>query len=452
MTSSGASPQPGGSAVTPPGDLEFMTRDAGDEDLLAATAANHIDWMNRLARCSGGVAEADLGVHWTCVSRAATEVTAAVTQPPGPAVREQLDSLLTFSRARQADRIGYWAFAESYRHPLSGWLGARGFRLGGRPHWMAVDLRSVPELPPLAELSGQIGATVPDQFTPRPGSDLPCFHPDTAAVRAAMAAERPRRVWHAVQWEAGTPVGQQSLCFTSGPLGVCGLHDLVIVPGARVPGFGRARAQWDFRFALDLGCRYVVTNAAQEASGLYRILGFRSLGFGQTWWLPGDALRDPVPPEKVGFAEAIGDGAIESLETFTRRDPDAANRPLANRMSPLEFAAATGRQDSAQWLTAHGARPQVLPYWELGWRQDARDLLARNPELVNQRRPRSGKTLLHTAVERDDLDLVELLLAAGADTSARDDRFGGTPLDWAHEYRRLRIITAIKRASAGRPA
>jgi hypothetical protein len=426
--------------------LVFMTREAPDEELLAATAANHIDWMKRLARCSGGTAAEDRGVHWTCVSRAATEVTAAVIEPPRPAVREQLDSLLTVSRDRCADRVGYWAFAESYRRPLGGWLGARGFRLGGKPHWMAVDLHSVPEPPSEAELAAQTGIAVADHFTPLPGSDLPCFHPDTAAVRAAMAAQRPRRVWHAIQWEAGTPIGQQSWCATSGPLGVCGLHDLVIVPGSRVAGFGFARIQWLFRFGLDLGCRYLVTNAAQEASGLYRMVGFRSLGFGQTWWLRAEALRDPVPPGKVEFAEAIADGDTVSLGALTRREPSAVNSPLANRMSPLEFAAATGCQDSARWLIGNGARPEVIPYWELGWRQDARALLARHPELVNQRRPRSGKAPLHLAVERDDLELTETLLAAGADTSVKDDQFGGTPLDWAQEFRRLRIIAALKRA------
>jgi hypothetical protein len=41
-----------------------------------------------------------------------------------------------------------------------------------------------------------------------------------------------------------------------------------------------------------------------------------------------------------------------------------------------------------------------------------------------------------------------MLLAAGADTSVKDDQFGGTPLDWAQEFRRLRIIAAIRRASA----
>jgi ankyrin repeat protein len=117
-------------------------------------------------------------------------------------------------------------------------------------------------------------------------------------------------------------------------------------------------------------------------------------------------------------------------------------------MSPLQFAAAAGRPDSARWLLGNGAPPEVLPYWELGWRQDARDLLRRHPELVNRQRPRSGKALLHQAVERDDLELVEMLLAAGADTSVKDYQFGGTPLDWAQEFRRARIVTAIKRASA----
>lgn len=436
--------RPGTDTVT---GLRFLTGEASDETLLQAIAANHIDWMNRLARASGGTVAAEDGVHWTCVSRADKHVTAAVTEPPGPPARDQLDRLLAFCRKQKVDRVGYWAFLARYADPLGAWLGARGFRLGGRPHWMSYDLAGAGRLPSLAELTAQTGAAVTDQFTPVADAELPCYHPDTAQVRERMAAERPRRVWHAIQWQDGNPVGQVSACVTTGDLGVCGLHDLVVVPGSRVAGMGIARFHWLCRFALDLGCRYLITNAAHDTVHLYRIAGLRSLGLGQTWWLPGHALHSEPDPAAVAFAEAIGQGQLGLLNSLA----DGAGAPglndvLPNQMTPLRFAGLTGRQDSARWLLNRGARPEAIALWDLGWAEETRRLLESQPQLVSERRPRSGKTLLHAAVERDDLDLAHLVLGLGIDLTVTENQFGGTALDWARELKRARIAAAIKRA------
>ena len=45
-------------------------------------------------------------------------------------------------------------------------------------------------------------------------------------------------------------------------------------------------------------------------------------------------------------------------------------------------------------------------------------------------------TALHQAALTDDVALIDLLLARGAPTDARDRMWNGTPLDWAiHEHR-----------------
>lgn len=64
-----------------------------------------------------------------------------------------------------------------------------------------------------------------------------------------------------------------------------------------------------------------------------------------------------------------------------------------------------------------------------------RELLRQNPQLVSVRDP-IGATPLHFAAENGHRELVEMLLAAGADINARDDRFHGTPAGWAIEYLR----------------
>jgi len=43
----------------------------------------------------------------------------------------------------------------------------------------------------------------------------------------------------------------------------------------------------------------------------------------------------------------------------------------------------------------------------------------------------SRHTALHSAAWNGDLEMAKLLLAAGADITARDERFDGTPEDWA---------------------
>jgi hypothetical protein len=53
-------------------------------------------------------------------------------------------------------------------------------------------------------------------------------------------------------------------------------------------------------------------------------------------------------------------------------------------------------------------------------------------------------TTLHTAVERNDLELARVLLAARPDLEIRDSRFGGTPLGWARHLQRTELIALIE--------
>jgi ankyrin repeat protein len=53
---------------------------------------------------------------------------------------------------------------------------------------------------------------------------------------------------------------------------------------------------------------------------------------------------------------------------------------------------------------------------------------------LNSRRWRWGETVLHYAVRWNESEIVNALIAAGADVNARDND-GYTPLDWAHAYK-----------------
>ncbi len=66
-----------------------------------------------------------------------------------------------------------------------------------------------------------------------------------------------------------------------------------------------------------------------------------------------------------------------------------------------------------------------------------RQLLSDDPGLVRARDD-DGATAFHHAAERGHREIVSLLLEAGADVNARDDRFHATPAGWAIEYLRER--------------
>jgi hypothetical protein len=102
----------------------------------------------------------------------------------------------------------------------------------------------------------------------------------------------------------------------------------------------------------------------------------------------------------------------------------------------LAWAADHGFDDRLDLLARHGSsldEPLVAGPFGDGRsaraRREARDALAELPDDVD--RLHEGQTLLHAAAWDGDLDRIRTLLAAGADPTIRDRRFGGRPLDWA---------------------
>jgi ankyrin repeat protein len=130
---------------------------------------------------------------------------------------------------------------------------------------------------------------------------------------------------------------------------------------------------------------------------------------------------------------------------------DASDREerLLNGRTPLQQAVESGQPATAAWLVDHGAEPDVLMAWLLGWRDRAATLLAERPEL-RDRLLEAGITPLHAAAEHDDADLARLLLAAGADHTLRDPDFDGTPLDWARHLGHDAVAAVLAAAPADR--
>ncbi len=141
------------------------------------------------------------------------------------------------------------------------------------------------------------------------------------------------------------------------------------------------------------------------------------------------------------------DSHLELLFEFGLADDDSAGpwrRRLGAALEPTEavwarqlaWAADHGFDDRLNLLVRHGfSLDQPLVAGPFGdgrsarARRQARGALAEVPDDVH--RLHEGHTLLHAAAWDGDLDRIRALLAAGADPTIRDRRFGGRPLDWA---------------------
>lgn len=418
---------------------DFLTRDASADDLLHACVLNHVDWMRRLAAASDGSFGDERGLFWAHLPKPCPEFHIIVVDSAADGLHDRVDRVVAKARASGVERVGCWLPRAGDQARVGGWVGARGFRPGGRPHWMALDLRDVPGG---GESPGEVSPVGRLRDWSVPG--LTAFDGQTAVIRDAMGDTLPRRVWHLALWRDREPVGQIAVTATTGPWGVCGLHDLIILPDSRSSGLGTGRFRALCRFVSDLGARYAVLNAEGNPPALYRMLGFRSLGHGKTWWLSGACLGTSPPATEVERAEAIADGDLAGLARFR----DLVGTPLENGMTTVEFAAAIPRPTSARWLTDNGAPLDVLSAWDLGWHDDVRELLT-DQAVRDARRPTSGKSLLHTAVERDDPALARVALESGIDVELRDNQFDATALDWAKALQRPRMVAALTPAGTG---
>lgn len=104
---------------------------------------------------------------------------------------------------------------------------------------------------------------------------------------------------------------------------------------------------------------------------------------------------------------------------------------------------------------ARSARPGLVVWAAAAGHGEAVDLLVEHGWDVNALgrgdvpREQPWQTALHTAVERDDADLVRRLLALGADASIRDARFGGDAAGWARHFGHERLLPLLGAARSG---
>jgi hypothetical protein len=170
--------------------------------------------------------------------------------------------------------------------------------------------------------------------------------------------------------------------------------------------------------------------------------------------LPSGAWRSGRTPIEVALANghlelaeqlrALGAVAaeVDHVEALVRAAL-AGDRATVAHASPEQLAdARRARPALAVWAAGQGRAAAVELLLDAGFDVDA---LGRGDVPVEQ----PWQTALHTAVERDDPSLVQLLLARGADPTIRDARFDSTALEWAEHLGHSHLVSLLEGTGGG---
>ena len=233
-----------------------------DERLVAAAARNHTSWMRAGALATGGEVIRHGRLRWFAEGEGG-----GISLPfPRAVSRPALDAVLVDARERGARSVACWATGLEPYDALGERLVARGFEWGWQPHWMAIDLDDLPG----------------DEPDPRVAvvADVPEYDAYGRAL-LTLTERRPAHTWHALARIDGAWAGR-GWAHRVGEH--AGIYDMDVPPHVRRRGVGRALTLAVCRAAKAAGARFATLNATAEGELLYRSLGFRSVGRGQTWW------------------------------------------------------------------------------------------------------------------------------------------------------------------------
>ena len=143
-------------------------------------------------------------------------------------------------------------------------------------------------------------------------------------------------------------------------------------------------------------------------------------------WRPSDDPQEVLDEALVWAAKSGRTEVMPMLvERGARVDADVY------RGTPLLWAAANGRVDAARWLLEHGA-----------------DIDRR--ATFGGPTHGEGVTALHLAAQNDRVEMIELLLARGADPSIEDALYHSTPAGWAEHGGAARALATLRGWKGGR--
>ena len=258
---------------------------------------------------------------------------------------------------------------------------------------------------------------------------------EEVGYRMAIGRGRPQRLWHFLAWHEGVPVGS-AVCFLAS--GVAGIYDVGVPWAHRRQGIGTAITAAACLHARNLGYRAAVLISSPLGESVYRRVGFEEVSRTEDCSLsPGAQRKRSLKPAQQAMFMAVCAGDVSRMEKLIRRDRKMIKLRNQSGVTLLQAAAYMQQTDAAGWLLDRGAVLDPVTAFDLGM-NDRIAAMAVSPQLLSARM--DGLTPLHIAVLRRDcgarhyLELVRLLLEAGADATVRDDTHESTPKGWAQAF------------------
>lgn len=412
---------------------DFLTENAALEQRWKALRLNVQAWYERYSLAQG---QNDIGrageLQWTYNQ---------LTIPSEDSLQDdqQINDILDWYRDRhllnRAKGAIFWYLHQTPPVTLGARLFARGVGPNWNPLWMWCEVSHI-------HANHEVNSTFEIRIA---GEDLSSLGND--AVMEALYRMRPRRVWHLSASGSGcSGIGGCTLNVTTGDSGIGGLFDLWVDSQVRKQGIGTALVRSACQLARQLGCHHVIVNSTELGEPVYRRVGFQSMGYGYTWFLNSETLTKPPPStDIVKFLEAVGLGDVKTLnEVGICLTATQLQEPSLNKMTPFEIAVRCKQPASAAWLLDHGVVPDIMSLWDLGWKDRVATLIVEHPELVKRKTGRWTATPLHYAIERDDMELIKVLLTVPNDLEIRDAAFDSTPLGWARHFQRQEILKLLE--------
>ena len=432
------------SPITPTG--ATVEASVPQPDRVDAIFANQAQWLFRLATGSlhPPVTSSQLWHQYHLHAARTGRTGVILTSPEQPDTPSDcLDRTLDWLNSSGCGDVLIWSARTN--STLDRQLRARGAGDSFVPHWMWRTIArpaSPPTIPPKIHLSLATSDDLTDLLATR---GVPYAQDDQlqAMLKLASAPTADRLVGVIVARESQLLRHSRIVGITAVNLiewdgkRVAGLFNLGVHPDVRGRGIGTALALNALAFAQQHGACAMGLNATPDGERVYRNLGFRSIGHGQTWFMPAARLRHRPTSEFVIQAESLAMGDIERVEPAIARIG-----LMPNGETPIAFAAHFRQISAARWLLDRGASADIISLWKLGLRDEAIGLMT-DPAALTRIAGPNATTPLHDAVELGDSELARHLIAAGADLTARDRQYHATPLDWARVLNQPEIATLL---------
>src|SRR2546422_2054254 len=160
-----------------------------------------------------------------------------------------------------------------------------------------------------------------------------------------------------------------------------------------------------------------------------------------TGWCYGPRIRaqqsGAAPGSEQEFLDAIRKGNSARVGELLKQDPALIKASTKNGTTPVLLAVYARHPEIAESLLATGIEPNIFEAAATGRVERLRELLNKNPEMVNAYSP-DGWTALH--LNFGNLEIVKLTLERGADIDAvSKNKLSATPLQGAAAMQNLEL-------------